>query len=139
MNIENEKRNNNFRDATLLILRLVVAAIFLFAAYAKLSFWSVAPAGIPEAMVNLTKFLSVVEPLGAAALIVGFLTRWAASGLAIIMIGAIVILRLTMQTNFFTAQTGTGLDYNFLILGSCIALIAFGAGRWSIDRWRNIR
>lgn len=125
------------RNLSLLLLRLIVAAIFLYAGYAKLSFWSAAPEGMSAAMVNLIKFLSIVEPLGAVALIFGFLTRWVASGLAIIMAGAIYILYFTMNASIFTSPRGIGVDYNFLILSGCIVLIAFGPGRWSLDAMRK--
>jgi putative oxidoreductase len=122
-----------FQETALLALRVIVAAIFLYAGYAKWGFWSAAPEGMSAGMVNLVKFLSIVEPLGGMALIAGFLTRWAAAGLAIIMVGAIFFLRFTMQAGFFTTPQGAGLDYNLLILGGCMALVAFGAGSWSVD------
>lgn len=125
------------QETALLVLRVIVAAVFLYAGYAKWPFWSAAPPGMSAGMVNLVKFLSIVEPLGGVALIVGFLTRWAAAGLAVIMVGAVFFLRLTMQTGLFTAPRGVGLDYNLLILGGCIALMAFGAGGWSVDAIRK--
>lgn len=121
------------QNIALLVLRVITATIFVYAAYAKLPFWSAAPEGISVGMANFLKFLSIVEPLGAVALVVGFLTRWASAGLAIIMVGAIFFLRFAMQVGFFTTPQGVGLDYNLLILGGCLVLVAFGAGRWSVD------
>lgn len=127
-----------FQETALLVLRLITAAIFFYAGYAKVGFWSAPPEGMSAGMVNLVKFLSIVEPLGGVALVVGLLTRWAAAGLAIIMVGAIFFLRFTMQTGIFTTPQGAGLDYNLLILGGCIALMAFGAGSWSVDAiWKK--
>ncbi len=131
------KKLTKFQEVSLIALRLVVAAIFIYAGYGKLSFWTTVPSGTPAEMLILIKFLSIVEPLGAVALIAGFLTRWAAAGLAIIMVGAIFILKFTMQVSLFTSPQGPGLDYNFLILVACIALIAFGAGRFSVDAMRK--
>ena len=68
------------QETALLALRVIVAAIFLYAGYAKWGFWSAAPEGMSAGMVNLVKFLSIVEPLGGMALVAGFLTRWAAAG-----------------------------------------------------------
>ena len=127
-----------FQSATLLIVRLIVATIFLFAGYAKWFFWSAPPAGISTPLVVLFKFLSIVEPLGALALILGILTRWAATGLAIIMVGAIVVLHFTMQTPFFTSPQGLGWDYNLIILGNCLILVVFGGGSWSMDKQTEI-
>jgi putative oxidoreductase len=125
------------QEAALIVLRLVVAAIFLYAGAAKLPMWSAPMEGMSPLMHNLVRFLAIVEPLGALALLLGFLTRWAAAGLGIIMVGAIVFSRVTMHTPLFTAQQGAGLDYNLLILAGCLALLAFGAGRWSADAIRS--
>jgi putative oxidoreductase len=125
------------QDAALLVLRLVVAAIFLYAGSAKWPFWSAPPEGMSSLLLNVMKFLSIVEPLGSVALVLGFLTRWAAAGLGIIMVGAIFFARLTMHAGLFTTPQGTGLDYNLLILAGCIVLTAFGAGGWSVDALRK--
>ncbi len=131
------KTSLKFQNFSLLALRLIIAAIFLLAAYAKLPFWSNAPSGISPIMLNLIKFLSIIEPLGALALILGIFTRLAAAGLGIIMIGAIVILYFTTGVMFFTKPQAIGLDYNTLILAGCLILMAFGAGKISIDSSRE--
>lgn len=125
-------------DASLLLLRLIVGAIFLYAGYAKLMFWGGPPEGMPmpTSMLVLMQFLSIVEPLGGIALLVGLLTRWAAAGLGIIMVGAVFFVRFTMHSSFFTGPQGTGLDFIVLIFSSCLVLMAFGAGRWSVDAMR---
>jgi putative oxidoreductase len=83
------------------------------------------------------RFLSIVEPLGSLALAFGVLTRWAAAGLGIIMVGAIYYARTSLHAGVFTGPQGTGLDYNLLILAGCIVLVAFGAGGWSVDATRK--
>ena len=45
-----------FQETALLALRVIVAAIFLYAGYAKWGFWSAAPEGMSAGMVNLVKF-----------------------------------------------------------------------------------
>lgn len=87
-------------------------------------------------MINLTKLLSIVEPLGAVALILGFLTRWAASGLAIIMFGSLYFVYFMFHSGVFTSEKGVGMDYNLLLLAGNLVLVAFGAGRWSVDAGR---
>ncbi|HAV11706.1 MAG TPA: hypothetical protein DCX32_04185 [Candidatus Moranbacteria bacterium] len=129
--------NKKLQDIVLLVLRLVIAAIFLFAAWAKWQYISMSPDGVEVPMEKLTKFLMIVEPLGAVALIGGFLTRSAAAGLAMIMVGAVFVLRITAKSSLFTGQEGIGLDYNLLILAGCLVLAAFGPGRWSIDAMRK--
>lgn len=126
------KHTTTFQDSSLLALRLAIAAIFVYAGYAKIGMWSVAPEGMSSGMVLLMKLLSIVEPLGGVALAVGFLTFWASAGLAIIMLGAIVLLQFTMGVGFATAQ-GAGWNFALMTLVGCIVLMAFGAGRWSVD------
>lgn len=118
--------------SALIILRLITAAIFFVAGYYKLSMWSSAPEGMSLTMVLLMKFLSIVEPIGAIALIIGLWTRLAASGLAIIMVGAVFIMQFTMNVGFVT-QTGAGWNFPLVVLAGCIVLMAFGPGSWSID------
>jgi len=89
--------------------------------------------GMTPMMINLTKFLSIVEPLGGIALILGFLTRWAAGGLAIIMAGSLYFVYAMYWNGFFTGMNGVGMDYNVLLLTGSIMLAAFGAGCWSVD------
>lgn len=127
---------DSFQNATLLILRLIVAAIFLYAGIAKWSFWSSSIAGMSDTVINLIRFLSIVEPLGALGFIVGFLTRWAAAGFSLIMIGAIVYLS-SSGVSFFTQPQATGWDYNLLLLGASLAVLVFGAGKWSLDYRRK--
>jgi len=131
------QRYTKTQDTALVLLRLVVAAVFLYAGSAKWSFWSAPPDGMSVVLLNVMKFLSIVEPLGSLALVLGVLTRWAAAGLSIIMVGAIFFARLTLHAGLFTTPQGTGVDYNLLILASCNALIAFGAGGWSVDAIRR--
>src|SRR5918998_1879072 len=120
--IGSTQRYTRSQDTALLVLRLVVAAIFLYAGSAKWPFWSAPPEGMSVVLLNVLKLLSIVEPLGSLALLLGVLTRWAAAGLGIIMVGAIFFGRLTLQAGLFTTPQGTGVDYNLLILAGCIVL-----------------
>ncbi len=130
------KNDPKYQNGALLFLRLVLAAIFIVAGYAKLPLWNGPIEGMSETMLLLMKFISIVEPLGAIALIAGFLTKWASLGLAIIMVGAIFILQFTMQTGFSTA-TGAGWNFPLMLLAGCAILMAFGAGKWAIDSKRK--
>jgi putative oxidoreductase len=124
------------QNAALLILRIVIAAIFFVAGYAKFPFWSGNPYNLGSFDLNLTRFLSIAEPLGGLAILLGFLTRWAALGLAIIMAGAIYYSKFVYGIGFVT-PTSAGWDYPLCILAGCIILVAFGAGGWSVDASRG--
>lgn len=123
------------QDVALLVVRLIVAAIFIQAAWAKFVFFSDAM-GMTPSMVHLMQFLAVVEMLGGIAVLVGYLTRWAACGLGIIMVGAIFYLQFWMGMGFTTA-TGAGWNFPLAILAACVALKAFGPGAWSLDARRG--
>jgi putative oxidoreductase len=126
------------QNAALLTLRVIVAIIFLHAGIAKLFLWSIEPMeGLPVWLHYLMLFLSIAEPIGAVAVLAGFLTRAAAACLAIIMIGSIPISQFMMGVPFFTAPQLPGWDANLMILGGCVALAAFGAGAWSVDARRG--
>ena len=83
-------------------------------------------------MLLTTRLLSIAEPLGATALLLGFLTRWAAVGLIIIMLGAIYVSQFDYGIGFVTS-TGPGWNFPLLVLAVCFILAAFGPGKWSID------
>lgn len=126
------------QNAALLVLRMIVAIIFFHAGIAKWFLWSIEPMeGLPVWLHYVMLFLSIAEPIGAAALIAGFLTRAAAACLAIIMIGSIPVSHFLMSVPFFTAPQLPGWDANLMILGGCLALAAFGAGAWSVDALRR--
>jgi uncharacterized membrane protein YphA (DoxX/SURF4 family) len=126
------KTYTKYQNAALLALRIITAAIFYVAAYVKFPFWSNAPEGMSAFLLFTTRLLSIAEPLGATAILLGFLTRLAACGLTIILIGAIYVTQFVFGIGFVT-PTSPGWNMPLAVLAGCIILIAFGAGRWSID------
>ena len=81
----------------------------------------------------MMKLLSICEPLGAIAVLSGFLMQPATLGLGIIMIGAITLKIKSWKTPF-TAQDKTGWEFDFIILAVCVALYFTGAGAFGLDR-----
>ena len=76
------------------------------------------------------------ESFGSLGLIVGFLTRFSAASIGVIMLGAITLVHLPngFFMNWFGKQAGEGYEYHLLVLGISIALTIIGAGRWSVDQ-----
>ncbi len=76
------------------------------------------------------------ESFGALGLILGFLSRIAAFGITIIMLGAIVTVHL--QNGFFMnwggSGAGEGFEYHLLAVGLGLIVLIKGGGIWSIDR-----
>jgi uncharacterized membrane protein YphA (DoxX/SURF4 family) len=127
---------SNSQNAALLILRIIIAVIFYVAAYYKFPFWSTVPPGTTSFMLFTTRLLSIVEPLGATAVLFGFLTRWAAFGLIIVLLGAIYVSQFIFHIGF-VMPTSPGWNFPLMVLAGCLILAAFGAGRWSIDNRRQ--
>jgi putative oxidoreductase len=122
-----------FSDLGLLALRIAVGVIFLVHGVQKWAMWKMRSSEqMPANMLVMMKFLSVVEPLGGLAVLIGFLTQLAALGLGIIMIGAIVVKRKVMKVSF-TAMDKTGWEFDLIILAATIALFVFGGGVVSLD------
>jgi len=123
-----------FTDLVLLVLRVTVGAIFIAHGLSKRPMWRTRPSeGMSARMLGLMRFLSIVEPLGGVALILGFLTPFAAFGHSIVMIGA-TYLKIFVWKSGFRGQQGTGWEFDLLILAACLAIIVLGAGAWSLDR-----
>src|SRR5712692_10882521 len=92
---------HHLSDWALLALRLGVGVTFLVHGIQKSAMWKMQPsAQLPAGMLSILRFLSIVEPLGAAGVLVGFLTQAAAAGLAIIMLGAIRLKAVQMHRTF---------------------------------------
>jgi len=82
-------------------------------------------------------FLIIIgESFGSLGLIVGFLTRIAAFGILLIMIGAIVLVHWPhgFFMNWTGKQAGEGYEYHLLVIALSLVLLVYGAGKWSIDR-----
>ena len=119
-------------DVGLLALRIAVAISFLVHGTQKWAMWKMQPsAQMPASMLSMMKFLSIVEPLGGLALLVGFLTQLAAIGLGIIMVGAIRFKIQTMKKKFSEAS---GWELDLVLLGAAIALFFLGAGSIALNR-----
>ncbi|HEX9741998.1 MAG TPA: DoxX family protein [Nitrospiraceae bacterium] len=85
----------------------------------------------------LIAFLIIMgESFGSLGLIVGFLTRFSAASIGVIMLGAITLVHWPngFFMNWFGKQAGEGYEYHLLVLGIAIALTIIGAGRWSVDQ-----
>jgi putative oxidoreductase len=137
-------------DAATAILRVVLGIVF-FAHGAQKVFGWFGGYGFSGTMGFFTgvmhipapfAFLAIVaEFLGGLGLIVGFLTRIAAFGIACNMVVAVVLVHA--QFGFFMnwsgAQKGEGYEYHLLVLAMMAALMIRGGGAASIDRMLSSR
>lgn len=84
----------------------------------------------------LIAFLIIMgESLGSVALALGFLTRFSAASIGVIMLGAISMVHWPngFFMNWFGQQAGEGFEYHLLVIGMALALVVNGGGKWSVD------
>ena len=116
-----------------LLLRAGLAVIFIFHGWDKVAGHEMGANWNPSASMPQYQQLMVAwgELVGGGALAIGFLSRLAALGLAVIMGGAIYTIH---AQNGFSLATG-GFEYNFALLVLCAAVIVGGPGNLAIDRF----
>ena len=78
----------------------------------------------------------LAESIGAVGLVVGFLSRVAAFGVACVMVGAIWLVHWPngFFMNWSGKQAGEGFEYHLLVIAISLALMIAGSGKWSVDR-----
>jgi putative oxidoreductase len=85
---------------------------------------------------TLAVLVTIGEFFGGLGLIVGLLSRVAAAGIGVIMVGA--VLTVNGQYGFFMNwagnQTREGFEFHILAVGLAIGILILGGGKWSIDR-----
>jgi putative oxidoreductase len=133
-----ESKLSGFNDIALLIGRILIAVLFIMAAYAKFK-------GLTGTTGYFTKLgvpaPSVVAPLVATfelavgvLILVGFKTRFAALATAAFVVAA----ALLAHTNFVEQNQLNHFLKNLAIAGGCLALFVSGPGSFSVDaktRW----
>src|ERR1700733_1352232 len=132
-------------DPLLALLRLVLGVVFFLHGtqftlgwfggdgfHGTMQFFTHA-LGIPA----IFAFLAIMAQfLGGLGLIVGFLSRIAAFGLAADM--AVAVIKVHLAVVFFMnwngTQKGEGYEYHLLVIAMAIMIMVRGAGALSIDR-----
>jgi len=133
---------NALQNPLALVSRLLLAALFLPAGLSKIGGFEgtagyIASVGLPMPAVGAAVAIAV-EVLGALALILGLGTRWAALALAVFTLVASFFFhnfwampaeQQMMQQLMFMKNIG--------VVGGLLALVAFGAGAFSLDARRS--
>ena len=126
-------------DLAALIGRILLAAIFILSGVGKLAdpagtMAYIGAAGLPFAPAAFAGAVAV-EVAGGIGLIIGFRTRLVAASLAIFSLLTAIIFHsaLSDQNQFIHFLK------NFAIAGGLLQVVAFGAGRLSIDAKLNGR
>jgi putative oxidoreductase len=117
--------------ALMLAARVLLALIFVSAGYGKIGGYEgtqqyMAMFGVPGALLPL---VILAELGGGLALIAGFLTRLTSAALALFCI----VSALIFHADFADGMQQILFMKNIAIAGGFLALVAHGAGRWSVD------
>lgn len=83
--------------------------------------------GMPMPMASAI-LVTAVETLCGLALLLGFVTRWAAIPLAINMLVAMTVVHL--PAGFFLPN---GIEYTLTLLAACVAISLLGPGAFALD------
>jgi putative oxidoreductase len=136
---------NTTDDSVMTILRLVLGVLF-FAHGAQKTLGWFGGYGFSGTMGFFTNAMHIPAPLaflvicaeflGGIGLLVGFLGRIAAFGIACNMVMAVVMVhwRFGLFANWTGNQKGEGIEYHLLALAICLAVMVKGSGAFSIDR-----
>ncbi len=130
-------------DVSLTVLRLVLGVVFFAHGAQKVLGWfgGYGYAGTMEFFTHrgmpvvITWLVMAIELLGGLGLVVGFLTRIAALGVACDMIGAIFLVHLPngFFMNWAGNQKGEGYECHLLVLAVAAALLLPGTGKFWVD------
>jgi putative oxidoreductase len=140
-------------DFALLLVRLILAVVFFAHGAQKVLGWFGGP-GLHGFVIGLSRggmppatgyVVALGELLGSVALLFGFLTRLAAAGLALEMLGAVLLIHRSFGffMNWSGTKKGEGFEYPLTLAVVLLALVIAGSGDYSLDssrgrrRWRR--
>ena len=140
-----QKLMNTSDDFVVTLLRLALGAVFFVHGAQKALGWFGgfgfrATLGFFTQQMHIPAVLAVLaiaaEFLGSIGLIVGFLGRVAAFGIATNMVVAVVLVHrhFGFFANWLGTQKGEGYEYHLLAIAVALAIMIKGSGAFSIDR-----
>src|SRR5436305_14228986 len=121
-------------DVSLLVVRVVAGVIFAAHGAQKL-FGAFGGPGLEktvEMMGPIGYLVTIGEFFGGLGLIVGFLSRFSAASIIVIMLGAIAMVHA--KNGFFIEGQKVGYEYNIALIGLLATIFIAGTGRHTIGR-----
>lgn len=119
--------------------RILLALLFLDSGFAKIGGFAgtagyIASKGLPMSQVLAAAALAV-EVLGGLMLVLGWKARWAAAALA----GFTIVVTLIFHSYWAMPEAQQAMQKlmflkNLAVTGGLLTVVAFGAGRWSVDQ-----
>jgi putative oxidoreductase len=118
-----------FTAAALLLLRLMVAAIFITSGWSHLSNPEARGKSIGMSK-GFTAFIGAAELAGALGVLFGVLIQLAAAGLILVMLGAIQKKIFVWKTGFWGKHGTDGWHYDLMLVVMNLVIIATDGGRY---------
>jgi putative oxidoreductase len=139
MESETTIRDRSAVDWALLVARIVVGAIFMAHGAQKLfgAFGGPGLSAVVQMMGPLGYLVTIGEFFGGLGLIFGFLSRFSAASIILIMVGAIGMVhgKFGFFMNWAGNQTGEGFEYHLLAIGALLLIVIAGPGRFAVERF----
>jgi putative oxidoreductase len=130
-------------DPVFTIIRLVLGLVFFAHGAQKMLGWfggygfsgtlsAFSASGMPT---PLALFVIVTEFFASAALICGAFARVVSGAIALLMVGAVVVVHahFGFYMNWFGQQKGEGFEYHLLAIGLAVAVLVRGTGSFSME------
>ena len=125
-------------DWAILIARVIVGGIFAAHGAQKLfgAFGGPGLSAVVQMMGPLGYLVTIGEFFGGLGLIFGFLSRFSAASIIIIMFGAIGMVhgKFGFFMNWAGNQAGEGFEYHLLAIGALLPIVIVGPGRFAVGR-----
>ena len=122
-----------FTDLGLLLLRLIVAAVFVTSGWSHVTKAQERSKSI-EMSIGFTILLGLAELVGGLGVLFGVLTQMAALGLILVMLGAIQKKIFAWHIGFWGEKTyGWHYDLIFVLLN--LVILFTGGGRYVLTNW----
>ena len=143
MELQSLLRTNG--DWVVAIARIVLGVIMFAHGAQKLLGWYGGP-GFANTVQTLTTYAKLPKPVAVLVifteffaglgLIVGLLSRLAAAGVLVTMVGAIVTVNYAygLFMNWMGDKKGNGFEYHLLAIALALVVMVQGAGPFSLDR-----
>ena len=125
-------------DLALLIGRVIVGAVFMAHGAQKLfgAFGGPGLSAFVGMMGPLGYLVAIGEFFGGLGLVVGFLSRFSAASIFVIMLGAIGMVhgKVGFFMNWMGNQGGEGFEYHLLAIAILLVILIAGPGRYAVSR-----
>ncbi|HEY6660561.1 MAG TPA: DoxX family protein [Pyrinomonadaceae bacterium] len=126
-------------DWALLIARIIVGSVFMVHGAQKLfgAFGGPGLSAVVQGMGPIGYLVTIGEFFGGLGLIVGFLSRFSAASIIVIMLGAIGMVhsKIGFFMNWAGKQPGEGFEYHLLAIAVLLTILIAGPGRFALGRY----